>query len=262
MMMFATIALLFLSTAPILISSLQCNVCREGIRLNYIMTNATVPPLPSDCTVIDAGLCWASIFWELDFNRTFLEFHARPRNAINAPSRDMVSVRIVKGMERDNMTLSSGREVNYECDSSDKCNGQAGLQKLLSALTVEDQLQQEIAPILKLITPFDPRAADCQYVHNTTFRCPPPDLRRCHRCTIEEDQETTPNEHVCATCEVNPSRENFVERFKTFVLSDRTKDIDVALLGCQLKGCNAINNANIVYKASKIAFDSEKFFKN
>jgi len=260
-MMFATIALLFLSTAPLLISSLQCNVCREGIRLDYIMTNATVPPLPSDCTVVNASHCWASIFWELDFNRTFLEFHARPQMTINAPSRDMVSVRIVKAMERNNQTLASGREVNYECDSSDKCNGQAGLQKLLTALTVDDQFQQEIAPLLKIVSPFDPRAADCLFFHNTTFRCPPPDLRRCHRCTIEEDQETSPREHVCATCEVNESRDNFVERFKTFVLSNRTEDIDVAVLGCQLKGCNSINNANIVYKASKITFNSDEFFK-
>ena len=99
-MMLATVALLFLSTAPVLILSLQCNVCREGIRLDYIMTNATVPQLPSDCTVIEAELCWVSIFWELDFNRTFLEFGARRRMSINASSRDMVSVRIVRGMER------------------------------------------------------------------------------------------------------------------------------------------------------------------
>jgi len=261
-MMFATIALLLLSTAPVLISSLLCNVCREGIRVDYIVTNTTVPPLPSDCAVINASLCWASIFWELDFNRTFLEFHARPGMAINAPSRDMVSVRIVKGIERDNQTLSSGREVNYECDSSDKCNGQAGLQKILSSLAIEDQFQQEIAPLLKIVSPFDARAADCVYFHNTTFRCPPPDLRRCHRCTVEADEETSLTEHACATCEVNESRDNFVERFKTFVLNNRTEDIDVAVLGCQLKGCNSVNNANLVYQASKITFNFGEYFKN
>jgi len=260
-MMFATIALLFLSTAPVLISSLQCNVCREGIRLDYIMTNTTVPSLPSDCTVIDAELCWTSIVWELDFNRTFLEFHARPRMTINAPSRDAVSVRIVKGMERDNKTLSSGREVNYECDSSDKCNGQAGIQKVLSSITVEDQFQQEVAPLLKLIAPFDPRAADCLYFHNTTFRCPPPDLRRCRRCAVEVGEQTSSSESVCATCEADESRDNYVERFKAFVVNNRTEDIDVAVLGCQLKGCNSVNNANIVYRASKITFNSEVYFK-
>ncbi len=62
--------------------------------------------------------------------------------SINAPSRDMISVRIMKGMEPDNQTLSSGREVHYECDSSDQCNGQSGLQKVLSSLSVEDQFQQ------------------------------------------------------------------------------------------------------------------------
>jgi hypothetical protein len=225
------------------------------------MTNTTVPPLPSDCTVITASHCWASIFWELDFNRTFLEFHGRPGMRINAPSRDMVSVRIVKGMERNNQTLSSGLEVHYECDSSDKCNGQAGIQKLLSSLTVEDQFQQEIAPLLKIVSPFDARAADCLYFHNSTFRCPPPDLRRCHRCTVEADQETSPTEHVCATCEVNEARDNFVERFKTFVLSNPKEDIDVAVLGCQLKGCNSVDSANLVYKASKITFNSDEYFK-
>ncbi|CAF2124645.1 unnamed protein product [Rotaria magnacalcarata] len=226
------------------------------------MTNTTVPPLPSDCTVVTASRCWVSIFWELDFNRTFLEFRDRPGMASNAPSRDMITVRIVKGMERNNQTLSSGREVNYECDSSDKCNGQEGLQKLLSSLSVEDQFQEELAPLLKIISPFDARAADCLYFHNTTFRCPPPDLRRCHRCTVEVAQQTSLTEYACATCEVDESRDNFVERFKTFVLSNPKEDIDVAILGCQLEGCNTVNNANLVYKASKITFDSDKYFKN
>jgi hypothetical protein len=261
MMMFATIALLFLSTAPVLISSLQCNVCRQGIRLDYIMTNTTIPQFPSDCTVIDAELCWTSVFWELDFNRTFLEFGARRRMSIGAPSRDMVSVRIVRGMERDNTTLSSGREINYECDSMDKCNGQTGLQKLLNSISVEDQFQQEIAPLLKLITPFDPRAADCVFFHNTTFRCPPPDLRRCRRCAVEVGQETSLSEQVCATCESDDSRDNYVERFKTFVVNNPKEDIDVAVIGCQLKGCNSANNANIVYQASKITFNSNEYFK-
>jgi len=181
--------------------------------------------------------------------------------AINAPSRDVVAVRIMRGMERNNETLWSGREVHYDCDSSDKCNSQAGLQKVLSALTVEDQFQQEIAPLLKIIEPFDPRAADCLVFHNTTFRCPPPDLRRCRRCTIEVDHETTPNEHVCATCVAEEERDNFVERFKTFVLSNSTLDIDVAVLGCQLKGCNTVDNDNLVFKASKITFNSEQYFK-
>jgi len=259
-MMFATIVLLLLSTTPALISSLQCNFCREGIRVNYTVTSTTVPPLPSDCTVIEAPLCWASIFWELDFNRTFLEFHDRPGRA-NAPSRDAVTVRILKGMERDNQTLASGREVIYDCDSSDKCNGPEGLQKVLAAITVEDQFQQEIAPLLKLVTPFDPRAAECGYVHNRTIRCPPPDLRRCRRCVVEVGQLTTHTEYECATCEADDSRDNYVERSKTFVLSNRTEDFDIGVIGCQLKGCNTGNNANLVFQASKINFNADEYYK-
>jgi len=261
--MFVTIAILFFSTAPVLVSSVQCNVCREGIRVNYTVTSTTVPPLPSDCTAVEAELCFASIFWELDSMTTYLEFRARPRMGTKAPSNanDAVSVRIVRGMERNNETLSSGREVHYECDSSDRCNGQEGLAKVLGALTVEDRFQQEVAPLLKLIIPFDPRAADCLYLHNTTFRCPPPDLRACRRCAVGTDELASGVEHVCATCEMDQSRDNYVERFKTFVLSNRTADIDVALIGCQLHGCNTVRNANMVYQASTITFNEKKYYK-
>jgi hypothetical protein len=152
-------------------------------------------------------------------------------------------------MERDNQTLASGREVNYECDSSDKCNGP--IQKLLSSVSVEDQYQQEIARLLKIVSSFDARAADYLYFHNTTFRCLPPDLRRRHRCTVEVDQQTSLSE----------SRDNYVERCNAFVLSNRTEDIDIAVLGCRLRGCNSTDNANIVYKASKITFNADEYFK-
>jgi hypothetical protein len=223
------------------------------------MTPTTIPALPSDCTVVQAAACWVNVYWELDFQQTFLEFRARPGPGSANPSNDSVSVRILRGMERDNQTLSSGREVNYECDSSDKCNSPESLQKVLSALTVEDQFQQEIGPILKLIFPFNPRDADCVYFHNTTFRCPPPDLRRCRRCLVEAGQQQTRGEDVCATCEVEEARDNFVERFKLFSLNDPSRDVDVAGIGCQLKGCNTVSNVNRVFQASTIKFNTEKF---
>jgi len=261
-MMFATIVLVLLSTAPALVSSVQCNFCREGIRVNYIVTSATVPALPSDCVVIEAPLCWTSIFWELDLNETYLEFHDRPQASSNAPSRDAITARIVKGMERDNQTLASGREITYDCDSSDKCNSQDAWKKIIAAVTFEDQFQQEIAPLLKLITPFDPRAAACGYVHNQTVRCPPPDLRRCRRCVVEVGEVSSHTEYECATCEADNSRDNYVERSTTFVLANRTLDFDIGIIGCQLKGCNTGKNANLVFQASKINFNSDEFYKN
>jgi hypothetical protein len=260
--MLATIVLLLLSTAPALVSSVQCNFCRQGVRVNYIVTSDTVPALPADCTVVEAPLCWTSIFWELFSNTTYLEFHDRPEVSVNAPSRDAITARIVKGMERDNMTLASGREITYDCDSSDKCNSPDAWKKIIASVTFEDQFQQEIAPLLKLITPFDPRAADCGYVHNRTVRCPPPDFRRCRRCVVEVAQVQTRTEYECATCEADDSRDNYVERSKTFVLANRTLDFDIGVIGCQLKGCNTGNNANLVFRASSIHFNSEKFYEN
>merc|ERR1712110_386431 len=162
-------------------------------------------------------------------------------------------------MSPDNKTLESAQEVNYECASSNGCNGQAGLQKVLGALTIEDQFQQQLAPLLQIITPFNPREADCAYIHNTTFRCPAPSTRNCHRCIIEVGKQQTSNEYVCATCEEDRIRTNFIERLANFVVNNRTDNFDVAALGCQLKGCNSIENANLVFKASTISFNGEEY---
>lgn len=256
-MYLTTLAILLLSCAPALVSSVQCNVCREGVRLNYTMTSTTVPPLPSDCRTIEAPSCAVSIFWELDFKTTFLEFGARPGGPRNA-----IGVRIQRGIERDNQTLWSRREVDIECDSGNQCNSQANIEKTLAALTVEDQFQQEVAPLLKIIAPFDPRTAECLYVHNTTVRCPPPDPRRCRRCGVEAGHQGSSGELVCATCQENESFDNIAERFKVFVLNNQTENFDVAGLGCQLKGCNTLANANIIFKASTITFNSELYYKN
>jgi len=261
-MMLVTIVLLLLSTAPALVSSVQCIFCRQGVRVNYTVTADMVPALPTDCTVIEAPLCWTSIFWDLDMNVTYLEYHDRPEASANAPSRDAITARIVKGMERNNNTLSSGREITYDCDSSDKCNSPDAWKKIIGSVTFEDQFQQVIAPLLKLITPFDPRAADCGYVHNRTVRCPPPDFRRCRRCVVELGQVSTRTEYECATCEADESRDNYVERAKIFVLNNQTLDFDIGVIGCQLKGCNTGKNGNLVFQASKIHFNAEKFYKN
>ena len=261
-MMFATIVFLLLSTAPALVSSVRCNFCREGIRVNYIVTAATVPALPSDCAVIEAPICWTSIFWALDLNETYLEFHDRPEVSSNAPSRDAISARIVKEMGRDNQTLLSGREIVFDCDSSDKCNSPDAWKKIIAAVTFEDTFQQQIAPLLKRIFPFDPRAAACGYVHNQTVRCPPPDFRRCRRCFVEVGQVSSHTEYECATCEADDSRDNYVERTRTFVLSNRTLDFDIAVLGCQEKTCNSGKNANLVLQTSKINFNADEYYKN
>lgn len=128
--------------------------------------------------------------------------------------------RIVKNMGSDNKTLTQGnRELVYDCNSTDQCNSQKNAwKKILGAVTIEDRLQAEIAPLMKIIHPFDPRAADC----------PPPDLQRCGRCIVSSIQMTTHTEYECATCEPGESQDNYVEHSKTFVLSNRTLDFDDA----------------------------------
>ncbi len=47
-----------------------------------------------------------------------------------------------------------------------------------------------------------------------------------------------------------------------FLLNNRTQLVDHVQLDCQLTGCNSFDNVNRIYKASKITFDFDEYFKN
>jgi hypothetical protein len=66
----------------------------------------------------------------------------------------------------------------------------------------------------------------------------------------------------CASCPRYSSKGNLVMRTITFELNSRTQLADHAQLDCQLHGCNSLENVNRIYRASKITFDFEEFFKN
>ncbi len=167
---------------------------------------------------------------------------------------------MIMGMYEKNLLLLDSFE--YGCNSSDKCNDEKTSKKILDSLVIDDQFQQEIAPLLEVVSPFDAKAAGYFDFNNDTSNCPKTDLNIGANCQILAIRSPTFNEEVCASCPHDMSIANSVWRHKRFFLSTRTHSAESAYLVCQLKGCNSLESINHIYKASNITFNFDEFFKN
>jgi hypothetical protein len=146
--------------------------------------------------------------------------------------------------------------------TSDKCNDEMSLKRILRSMVIEDRFRQELLPLIQVVYPFDPKPAACFAFNNATDNCPPINLDDCQRCQISVNKVLSSSQEICATCHRNSVNINVIMHSTTFLLNDRTQFSDHVQLDCQLKGCNSIANANQIYKASNITFDFGRFFQN
>ncbi len=262
--MLPLVALLFvLSIAPISVSAISCYSCKHPITVNYTVTSDRIPSF-SECQLVDnATQCSVSVTWKLGADTTSaIVVESQRAVSTNAVLQDMVIGIAFMDMGPDEETPLLAHNAFYSCMTSDKCNDEMGLKKILRSLVIEDTLRQELSSLIQVVSPFNPRSAACFEFNNATGYCPPKDLTNCQRCQISIDQLLSPKQEACATCPQFTINTNMVMHSRTFLLNNRTQIADHVQLDCQVTGCNSIDNINRVYKASKITFDFGEFFKN
>jgi hypothetical protein len=255
-----TVLFLFLSTFPVLITSLQCYSCDDVIIANYIVTSETVPSF-SQCQIIDAAQCLITVTWDENINITSITVNTQNTSVPNPPE-DLIKPMALVEIGPYGGVPYFAHNLVVSCMSSDKCNNETSLQQILRSLTLEDQFRAELIPLIHVVYPFNPTTAACLDFHNGTGSCPPIDLTDCQRCEISVDQILSIPPEVCATCHRSSVDVNVVIHSATFSLTSRTRLVDHVQLGCQSKTCNSIANINAVYKASNITFNFAKFFEN
>ena len=260
-MMFFPITFLLLLISPSFVLSLKCYNSKEGFVLNYTMTSDTVPPFSSQCELVDALACYVWIRWNPLTNTTLLDIRAFSSFDGSTASQDTLTITVLMHRNADETSLSLAHNLNYYCDSTDACNNEDHVKRLLRSLVIHEEFQKELTPLIQIVSPFDPEATACLDFSNTTAACPSSDLKTCQRCEIVVNKPSTSIEHVCARCPQNSEPENMIARLKVFHLSDPTQNFDNAILACQLKTCNTVANIDRIYQTSQITFDSNTFSK-
>lgn len=258
-MWYSAILLLFCTTSPVLISSLQCYSCDDVIVVNYILTNTTVPSF-TQCQVIDATSCSITVMWNENINITSISVGSQNTSSTPNPSGDTISATaLIEAGPYGGATLSA-HNLLFSCTSNDTCNNEMTLKNILSSLTIKDQFLQELLPLIHVIYPFNPTTAACLNFRNTTATCLPVDVTNCQRCEISVEQFFASEPQVCATCHRSSADVNYIIRSATFQLNNQTQLNDRIQLGCQDKTCNSIANVNQISKASNITFNFNEFF--
>ncbi|CAF4234633.1 unnamed protein product, partial [Adineta steineri] len=161
-MLYFTVLLLLFSTSSIFVSSLQCLSCKQDIVVNYIVTSETVPSF-SGCEVVEGRRCYIRVFWDKNVNSTQLTingfFFASKKNTVDLTGD--VSAAIITRVLPDQESPILENVVIWSCHTGDKCNDENSLKQILRSLVIEDQFRKEISPILKVVSPFDAKSAEC-----------------------------------------------------------------------------------------------------
>jgi len=260
-MLYTIVLILFFTTSPLLVSSLNCYYCQDVIVVNYTVTSDRVPSF-SNCQVIDAAQCSISLTWNIHNDTTAIVVGDRRAVSKYNASQDMAMGIVFMDIGPDKITPLLAHNLFFSCTSNDKCNDEEGLKKMIRSLTIEDQFRQELASLIQIVSPFDARTAGCSDFHSATGYCPPKDLNTCQRCVITVDQLLSLDKQICATCPQYTLNTNAVMHSMTFLLNDRSQFSDHAQIDCQFLGCNSMDNINRVYQASKIVFNFDEYFKN
>jgi hypothetical protein len=256
-----TLCISFFLTLPVLILSLQCYDCKGSIKLNYTVTSETIPLISSQCQLINASVCSIDVIWDLKTNTSIIEVDGFNGLTGREIVPNTLGVLLSMAIRSDNTTREQSHILYYDCNTIEKADDEINLKKILRSLVIEEQFQQEIGPLIQIVSPFDAKTANCLDFRHSVFDCPRQDFDTCSRCLILMN-DTTSDQKVCATCPYESESENMVARWKTFFFSNQTQDSDTTYLTCQQKGCNSFDNINRIKKASKITFNFDEYFKN
>lgn len=247
-------------TAPVLVSSF-CFECSDKIIVDYLVTSETLPSF-SDCATVDKTVCAINLIWDISTKKTSMQIFGIELDPSQINLDDSLTAFTDLQVVPDTESTALTRGFLLICFTTPNCNDKNNLQRLLQSLVIEDQFQEELSPLIKIVSPFNPNAASCFDFSNFTEECPDTDLQYCERCHILIDQYQTPGEEICARCP-SPAyaATNDISRTKTFAINDQIVLNDQVEIDCQIKGCNSIENVNQVFKASTIKFNTEKYFQ-
>jgi hypothetical protein len=225
------------------------------------VTTDTVPSF-SECRLVNATQCTITVAWDLNINTTAIIVEGQNGPSTKNASEDFTTPMVFMETAHDKEIPILIHSLFFICMSGNKCNDEMSLKRILHSLVIEEKFVQELSSLIKVVSPFNAKSAACFEFNNSTGNCPPNDLENCQRCDISADKWFSSGEEFCATCPHFSSNSNLIMYTTTFILNNRIQLANHALLDCQLKGCNSINNINRIYKASKITFDFGEFFKN
>ncbi len=235
-------------------SSLQCY---EYIRhdVNFWIDSKTIPPFPTEESLFDAeNQCTAMVRWftsrkgKTSYVRYLLDysFDSLPKGS---------SFSFVQASVERNLQSGSTRTLIYSC-TTDYCNNRTNLQKILNALTLEEDFAKLDALFSNDTTGFSEQSSCINFSNATHLRCPPSasHLWKCRACLLMEMKSP---EEFCARC---PERipmmdDDYVLRQVFFFFENQTRVADQIKLACRTKGCNALANVELIHQLSKLEFN-------
>jgi hypothetical protein len=251
--------LLLLAISPPVGATLQCyNTSLH--QLNYTVTSATLPSFNVSKVASDKA-CEIEVQWHKDPLSTYITYSAAETALIADFVGDQFPADVQLSDYRGDSIVRVYRSMTYRCNSSDFCNNQTTLKRLLDSLVLEERYPEELYSLINITSTFDNNtAATCLRFTNVTTKCETIDFKLCKSCTTDVYRSPSGSESICATCP-EQTIGNVVNSQSIFLLNNRTRIYDRKNIECQRARCNSMENIDKVRQSTTITFNFDKYFQ-
>ena len=223
---------------------------------NYIITPDNSPgELRDSSLVTDSLMCVIQVEWKRGLESTKIALIAETSEQPAPPEH---SLQAEVGYVAEGSISIWEQVIIYQCHT-DRCNSLNQLKRLLSSLTIHDDLA-DLTTLLVPVVPF--QGQWCSRFSNSTFYPCNTTVSNesCTRCQLIGQMDRTGIE-LCATCSVEESERSGLGYEITFDLTSRTSFSNWMIV-CARDGCNAPEMGERIRQKSYIDLDYEKFFRN
>lgn len=239
------------------IRSLKCYISLLPYEINDDLTLDNLPSFANNQLVDASGSCTLNVEWLRNPRSSFLVF-----GYTTDISADSVVAGVRYQLAGEAFLQRLSRKIEYVCRSSDGCNSEDNLRRLLRSIRLTETFSPQFDSLLVADPSFSNQSIrSCNEQRTSTEICPPRDDLNCQRCEIIVDWRNVSKSEICATCPGASSDVNSIVRAKTFLLNNRSLSVDHLQLWCQTgEQCNSFDNVQLIRQASVIDLDFDKFF--
>jgi hypothetical protein len=223
---------------------------------NYIITADHFPTeLQNSSLTTDSFNCYIEVQWKRSPESTKIILTSKTGEQPVSPDHKLQAE---IGYETKGSISIWEQVIIYQC-YTDRCNSLSQLKRLLSSLTVQDDLA-DLTNLLIPVVPF--QGQWCFRYSNETFDQCDTTISNdsCTQCQFIGKMNQTGIE-LCATCSIEHSIRNLIGYEMTFNLTDRTS-FSSWMIVCEQDSCNTPAIGEKIRQKSYIDLDYDKFFQN
>lgn len=240
------------------VDAVNCYFSLVPIQLNYALTTDNIPLLSNNTAVSTNGHCVLTVLWLKDPISSMIILGYDTDSPSVTSFNDTLLVQLRNQLDGEAIQKKTSKEIQYRCRSTDRCNNEQNLKRILSSLDFDQTFSPQLDSLVASNPSFDQQSiSSCYYNREgTSAQCPSRDPINCQRC--QTDLDLIQNKD-CGTCPHQTSDANTILWSNRYLFDNQSIIESSIQLSCQSgRLCNGLDNIRRIQQLGSIKYRFNK----